>query len=155
VQQTRRQEHSFHAVLGALFWLAKGERGMVDALPDIDFVCLACKIIERSNLQGEIEEFAVMAASTTKALACLRESALALEAAIEMAASFRGAAGRPASTQPDCNPRPCLLTKSSFLLGVDLPEGFGARWDQIRLLVRLDADQGRELGLLGPAEGSD
>jgi len=67
---------------------------VADALPDIDFVCVPCKIVERSNLQGEIEEFAVMAANTTKPLEYLCESPLALEAAIEVAAAIRGGAER-------------------------------------------------------------
>ena len=65
-----------------------------DALPEIDGVCVPCKIVEHSNLQGEIEEFAVLAANTSKPLEYLCESDAALEAAIEMAAALRGGAER-------------------------------------------------------------
>jgi trimethylamine--corrinoid protein Co-methyltransferase len=67
---------------------------VADALPEIDGVCVTCKIVEHSNVQGEIEEFAVMAANTIKPLEYLCESDLALEAAIEMAATIRGGADR-------------------------------------------------------------
>ncbi len=66
---------------------------LADALPNIDGACVACKIVEHSSAQGEMEEFAVMAANTTKPLEYLCESDAALEAAIEMAAAVRGGAG--------------------------------------------------------------
>lgn len=67
---------------------------VADALPHIDGVCVTCKIVEHSNLQGELEEFAVMLANTTKPLEFLCENDAALEAAIEMAAAVRGGADR-------------------------------------------------------------
>jgi len=67
---------------------------VADALPGIDGVCLPCKIVEHSTPQGEIEEFATMAANTTKPLEYLCESDVALEAAIELAAAVRGGAER-------------------------------------------------------------
>jgi len=63
---------------------------VADALPDIDGVCLPCKIIEESNVWGQIREFATMAANTGKPLNYLCEDELALQAAIEMAAAVRG-----------------------------------------------------------------
>lgn len=73
--------------------LARNTR-VADALPDIDGVCITCKIVEHSNLQGELEEFAVLLANTTKPLEYLCENDAALEAAIEMAAAVRGGADR-------------------------------------------------------------
>jgi trimethylamine--corrinoid protein Co-methyltransferase len=67
---------------------------VADALPDMDGVCIACKITEHSSAQGEIEEFATLVANTTKPLEYLCESDVALEAAIEMAAAVRGGAQR-------------------------------------------------------------
>ena len=67
---------------------------VADALPDIDLVCVPCKIVERADARGEIEEFAVMAANTTKPLEYLCESSLALEAVIEIAVAIRGGADR-------------------------------------------------------------
>jgi trimethylamine:corrinoid methyltransferase-like protein len=72
---------------------------VADALPDIDGACVACKIVEHSSAQGEMEEFAVMAANTTKPLEYLCESDAALEAVIEMAAAVRGGAG-PLAEKP-------------------------------------------------------
>jgi trimethylamine:corrinoid methyltransferase-like protein len=62
---------------------------VADALPEMDGVCLPCKMTERPDVLGEIEEFAVMVANTTKPLSYLCEYATALEAAIEMAAAIR------------------------------------------------------------------
>jgi trimethylamine:corrinoid methyltransferase-like protein len=67
---------------------------VADALPDIDGVCVACKIVEHSDARGEIEEFAVMAANTRKPLEYLCEDERALEAAIRIAAAVRGGADR-------------------------------------------------------------
>ncbi|HEU4403525.1 MAG TPA: trimethylamine methyltransferase family protein, partial [Candidatus Polarisedimenticolia bacterium] len=67
---------------------------VADALPDIDGVCVTCKIVEHSNIQGDMEEFAVLAANTTKPLEFLSESDEAFAAAIEMAAAIRGGADR-------------------------------------------------------------
>jgi trimethylamine:corrinoid methyltransferase-like protein len=71
--------------------LARNTR-VADALPDIDGVCVTCKIVEHSNLQGEMEEFAVLLANTSKPLEYLCENDAALAAAIEMAAAVRGGA---------------------------------------------------------------
>jgi trimethylamine:corrinoid methyltransferase-like protein len=65
---------------------------VADALPEMDGVCLPCKMTERPDVLGEIEEFAVMAANTTKPLMYLCEYSAALEAAIEMATEIRGGA---------------------------------------------------------------
>ena len=65
---------------------------MADALPNISGVTLPCKIVERSNLQGEIEEFSVLCRNTTKPLEYLCENEVSLEAAIEMARAIRGGA---------------------------------------------------------------
>lgn len=63
---------------------------VADALPDIDGVCLPCKMTDRPDVYGEIEEFAVMAANTTKPLKHLCQYVEPLQAAIEMAAAIRG-----------------------------------------------------------------
>jgi len=65
---------------------------VADALANIDAVCIACKNVVRSDIHGEIEEFSIMAANTTKPLEYLCEQAASLEVAIEMAAALR--AGR-------------------------------------------------------------
>lgn len=93
---------------------------VADALPDIDAVCVACKIVEHSTVQGEIEEFAVLAANTAKPLEYLCETDLALEAAIELGAAARGGADR-------------LAEKPYFIHGVTpLPLYFAkAHTDQI------------------------
>ena len=63
---------------------------VADALPNIDAVCIACKNVQRSDIHGEIEEFAVLAANTIKPLEYLCEHAASLGVAIEMAAAIRG-----------------------------------------------------------------
>jgi trimethylamine--corrinoid protein Co-methyltransferase len=63
---------------------------VADALPNIDAVCIACKNVQRSDIHGEIEEFAILAANTTKPLEYLCEHAASLGVAIEMAAAIRG-----------------------------------------------------------------
>jgi trimethylamine---corrinoid protein Co-methyltransferase len=63
---------------------------VADALANIDAVCIACKNIARSDIHGEIEEFTIMAANTTKPLEYLCEHAASLEVVIEMAAAIRG-----------------------------------------------------------------
>jgi trimethylamine:corrinoid methyltransferase-like protein len=73
--------------------LARNTR-VADALADIDGVCVTCKIVEHSDLQGELEEFAVLLANTSKPLEYLCENDAALEAVIEMAAAVRGGADR-------------------------------------------------------------
>lgn len=63
---------------------------VADALPHIDSIYPTCKIVERPDVRGDIDEFAVMAANTSKALSWLSEFPEALEAAIEIAAAVRG-----------------------------------------------------------------
>jgi trimethylamine:corrinoid methyltransferase-like protein len=63
---------------------------VADALPGIDAVCVACKNVACSDIHGEIEEFAILAANTDKPLEYLCENAASLEVAIEMAAAIRG-----------------------------------------------------------------
>jgi trimethylamine--corrinoid protein Co-methyltransferase len=63
---------------------------VADALPNIDAVCVSCKNVERSDIHGEIEEFAIMAANTGKPLEYLCEHAASLGVVIEMAAAIRG-----------------------------------------------------------------
>jgi trimethylamine:corrinoid methyltransferase-like protein len=63
---------------------------VADALPDIDAVCIACKNVTRSDIHGEIEEFSIMAANTTKPLEYLCEQPASLGVVIEMAAAIRG-----------------------------------------------------------------
>ncbi|HYB33161.1 MAG TPA: trimethylamine methyltransferase family protein, partial [Steroidobacteraceae bacterium] len=63
---------------------------VADALANIDAMCIACKNIARSDIHGEIEEFAIMAANTTKPLEYLCEHARSLEVVIDMAAAIRG-----------------------------------------------------------------
>jgi trimethylamine--corrinoid protein Co-methyltransferase len=63
---------------------------VADALPNIDAVCIACKNVQRSDIHGEIEEFAILAANTGKPLEYLCEHAASLEVVIEMAAAIRG-----------------------------------------------------------------
>jgi len=63
---------------------------VADALANIDGVCLPCTILEKANVYGEMDQFLLMAANTTKPLTyqCVEEKAL--EVAIEMAAAIRG-----------------------------------------------------------------
>jgi trimethylamine:corrinoid methyltransferase-like protein len=63
---------------------------VADALPDIDAVCVACKNVARSDIYGEIEEFAVLVQNTAKPLEYLCENAESFATAIEMAAAVRG-----------------------------------------------------------------
>jgi len=63
---------------------------VADALANIDAVCIACKNVARSDIHGEIEEFSIMAANTTKPLEYLCENPQSLGVAIEMAAAIRG-----------------------------------------------------------------
>ena len=67
---------------------------VADALPNISGVTLPCKIVERSDRYGEIEEFSIMCRNTTKPLEYLCENESSLEAAIEMACAIRGGADR-------------------------------------------------------------
>ncbi|MCH8135031.1 MAG: trimethylamine methyltransferase family protein, partial [Proteobacteria bacterium] len=59
-------------------------------MPNIDGVCIACKNVERSDIFGEIDEFAAMAENTTKPLEYLCEYSQSLDVVIEMAAAIRG-----------------------------------------------------------------
>ncbi len=63
---------------------------VADALPNMDAVCVAVKNVARSDIHGEIEEFAIMAANTTKPLEYLCENAESLDPVLEMAAAIRG-----------------------------------------------------------------
>ena len=67
---------------------------VADALPYIDYIYPACKIVDRSNVHGDIDEFAVLAANTTKPIGWLSEFSEALEAAIEIGAAIRGGRDR-------------------------------------------------------------
>lgn len=63
---------------------------LVDALPNIDGTSVPCKIVERSNIHGEIDEFAVMVEHTSKPLEYLCEFAESLRVVIEIAEAIRG-----------------------------------------------------------------
>ncbi|MCF8068180.1 MAG: trimethylamine methyltransferase family protein [Desulfobacterales bacterium] len=63
---------------------------VVDALPFIDGISQSCKIVERSDVYGEIDEFNVIASNTTKPITYISEYVESLEAAIEIAAAIRG-----------------------------------------------------------------
>lgn len=63
---------------------------IADSLPNIDAVCIACKNVSRSDIHGEIEEFAIMASNTNKPLEYLCEHAKSLGPVIDMAAAIRG-----------------------------------------------------------------
>jgi trimethylamine--corrinoid protein Co-methyltransferase len=63
---------------------------VADALPDLDAVCVSVKNVTRSDIHGEIEEFAIMAANTVKPLEYLCEQAESLDPVLEMAAAIRG-----------------------------------------------------------------
>jgi trimethylamine:corrinoid methyltransferase-like protein len=65
---------------------------VADSLANIDGMCLPCKIAEKPNIAGQIEEFATMARNTSKPLSYLCEDEQPLEAAIEMATAIRGGA---------------------------------------------------------------
>jgi trimethylamine:corrinoid methyltransferase-like protein len=81
--ETRERRPSTKDDLAAITRLA-------DALPDIDGICLPCKITERPDAYGEMEEFAVMVENTTKPLKYLCQYVEPLQAAIEIAAAIRG-----------------------------------------------------------------
>jgi trimethylamine:corrinoid methyltransferase-like protein len=67
---------------------------VADALEHVDGVCVAAKNVARSDIHGEIDEFAAMAENTTKPLEYLCEQAASLELAIAMAAEIRGSRER-------------------------------------------------------------
>lgn len=81
--ETREARHSTREDLATITRVA-------DALPNIDGVCIACKNIERSDIFGEIDEFAAMAQNTTKPLEYLCEFSDSLDVVIEMAGAIRG-----------------------------------------------------------------
>ncbi len=63
---------------------------LVDALPHIDGSSVPCKIVEQSDIHGEIDEFAVLAEHTSKPLEYLCEFAESLGVVIEIAEAIRG-----------------------------------------------------------------
>ena len=63
---------------------------VADSLPEIDGVSLPCKIIQSSDIFGEIKEFATVSANTTKPLSHFCQYTESLEGIIEMAAAIRG-----------------------------------------------------------------
>ncbi len=63
---------------------------LVDALQNIDGACVTCKIVEQSDIHGEIDEFTVLAEHTSKPLEFLCESPETLDVVIEMAEVIRG-----------------------------------------------------------------
>ncbi|MCP3687349.1 MAG: hypothetical protein GY784_02945 [Gammaproteobacteria bacterium] len=63
---------------------------LVDALPHIDGSAIPCKIVDQSNIHGEIDEFAVLVEHTSKPLEYLCENAESLDVVIEIAAAIRG-----------------------------------------------------------------
>ncbi len=65
---------------------------VADGLEHIDAVCIPCKNVMRSDIHGEVEEFAIMAANTSKPLEYLCEHAASVRPVIEMAAAIRGGA---------------------------------------------------------------
>ncbi|MCP4494917.1 MAG: hypothetical protein GY820_47600 [Gammaproteobacteria bacterium] len=63
---------------------------LVDALPHLDGSAVGCKIVEQSDIHGEIEEFAVLTEHTSKPLEYLCENAESLGVVIEIAEVIRG-----------------------------------------------------------------
>ena len=63
---------------------------LADALPHMDAVCVSCKNVSRSDIHGEIEEFAILAQNTSKPLEYLCEHAASLDVVIDMASAIRG-----------------------------------------------------------------
>ncbi len=63
---------------------------VADALENIDAVTITCKNVERSDIFGEIDEFATLAENTTKPLEYLCEHPESLDVVINMAAAIRG-----------------------------------------------------------------
>jgi len=63
---------------------------VADALPNIDGVCVACKNVARSDIYGEIEEFAILIQNTSKPLEYLCENVESFTTAIDMAVAVRG-----------------------------------------------------------------
>lgn len=63
---------------------------LADALPNMDGVCVSCKDVPRSDIHGEVNEFAILVKNTTKPLEYLCENAESFAVVIEMAAAVRG-----------------------------------------------------------------
>jgi len=63
---------------------------VADALPNVDAVTITAKNVERSDIHGEIDEFAALVENTTKPLEYLCEYAESLAPVIDMAAAVRG-----------------------------------------------------------------
>ncbi len=63
---------------------------VADALPNMDAVSVACKDMAHLDVEGEINEFAVLIQNTAKPLEYLCEHAESLRVAIEMAVAVRG-----------------------------------------------------------------
>ncbi len=63
---------------------------VADALENIDAVTITCKNVERSDIFGEVDEFATLAENTTKPLEYLCEYPESLDVVIDMAAAIRG-----------------------------------------------------------------
>ncbi|MGA2398038.1 MAG: trimethylamine methyltransferase family protein [Steroidobacteraceae bacterium] len=63
---------------------------VADALPNIDGVCVACKDVPRSDMFGEVNEFAILIENTSKPLEYLCEHPESFQAAIDMASAVRG-----------------------------------------------------------------
>ncbi len=61
-----------------------------DAMRNIDAVCVTAKIVDESNIHGEIDEFLTLAENTTKPLIYLCEYAESLGVVIDMASAIRG-----------------------------------------------------------------
>jgi trimethylamine--corrinoid protein Co-methyltransferase len=62
---------------------------VADALPNIDGMCVACKDVPRSDMFGEVNEFAILIENTSKPLEYLCENPESFQAAIDMAAAVR------------------------------------------------------------------
>lgn len=68
----------------------RSRRDHADRLPDINAVCVKCKDIPNSPLEGEIDEFAKPIRIMTKPLEYLSEHPESPHAAIDMAAAICG-----------------------------------------------------------------
>ena len=63
---------------------------VADALPNIDAVCVSCKNVARSDIYGEIEEFATLIENASKPLEYLCENVESFITAIDLATAVRG-----------------------------------------------------------------
>jgi len=90
---------------------------VADALEHIDSIYPTCKIVDRPNVRGDIDEFAIMAANTSKPLSWLSEFPEGLEAAIEIAAAVRGGRDK-LKNKPyfnfDLSPMPLFLNQNEI-----------------------------------------